>query len=802
MRNLVGANSFAHKVLDWRNYFSALAVLLLVLALPFPALSAGRHVSLVIDTSSSMNGNDPRRYTLQLTQILADLLDQGDSLTVIRMPGTEGSCGGSADSSLALQWKSDERPGFQTMLDRMLAYDTGTYFAVPIHTAMADLARHKEKSRLLLFLADSGGLGPCGAVLTEELSRLKAEGVMIAAINLGGAGAFDHNPAFSFTTGAMDARELANAVGQVYQQFIGGKEVKTGVVHDIIEVEIQPLARQAYLVVVADGEMGGVESLDGNPAAAEDDHNHKGGGHAVGLDGLRRDYRIVRLGRPEAGRWRFRVYGLSAPAGWMLLQDSALALRLVSSPKLAQGLTAPMEVELYDQDTGQRVADASRWPGLTASMAVDGQAVRFLDDGSNGDQKAGDGIYTALLSLGHAGKHRASLKLESQTLNRLTDLELDVEAVVWRLQAQVPARVGIDSPVTLTVEAQASPDAIAPVPLQNIEVTGSGGEKLASLRDDGQGGDPSAGDNRYTGVWTPRQAGDQSLRFTGVGGGPAQSLTVPVRVVGTLQLPDPIPVALGKTGSNSESQGRLDLTGTLVKGEYPLEVSSDFAASNSVLEIDLGQGWVALDASPKPLVLSQTGHRQWPLRLRVGDCSGGVSAGQAFAIELKGTDADGQPLSHKIPLTLEIVEDPWLHCWWPLLAAGAGALLAGIVVHGFWSPSRFSGRLGVVISPEEDMNEGFFHPIRAQRGTGSGFYRDARAYIRQDYRLSGSAKAALACLRASGKRVQIKPAAGMPLYRLNMDGEWEALPAEETPVHFGVAYKDSMGSLFFEIRNG
>jgi len=60
----------------------------------------------------------------------------------------------------------------------------------------------------------------------------------------------------------------------------------------------------------------------------------------------------------------------------------------------------------------------------------------------------------------------------------------------------------------------------------------------------------------------------------------------------------------------------------------------------------------------------------------------------------------------------------------------------------------------------------------------------------------------LARLRADGRRVCIRPATAATVYRQNFDGEWETLPAEETTVHFGVVYKDSMGGLYFELRNG
>jgi len=775
---------------------------MLAMLLPVHGGAAGRHISLVIDTSSSMLDNDPPRYTLQLSQILADLLEQGDSLTVIRMPRQAEHCGDPADFGLARQMEAFSRSGFQQELGQLLSYDSGTHFAAPIHTAIADLARHAGQARLLLFIADAGGLGDCEQPLNQELSRLKAEGVMIAAINLGGEGAFENNPAFHFSAGAMDAGELVDAVALVYQRFIGGKAVKTGRIQDLIEVEVQPWSRQAYLVVAADGEIGGVDAAAGNPPAAEIDYNHKGGGEAIGLDSKRRQYRIVRLGRPEAGAWRFRVYGSSAPAGWMFLQDSALALRLVSSPSLAQGLSAPMEVELFDQETGQRVvADPALWPGLKASMVVDGKTVQFLDDGQHGDRQAGDGIFTAQVTPARPGTQHVPLRLGSPSLDRTVDVALEVGQFGWRLKADVPPRVGFGNPLKLTVEAQALPGADSK-PLDSIEVGGAAGEKLASLHDDGQGSDAQAGDGRYSGVWTPEQVGGQILGFTGVGGGMALPLRLSVEVVGSIQFPEPKPVAFGQLAGGSQAEARLDLTGAVVKGGITLDVGSDFEATGSVLEADFGEGWVSLAATPRRLTLTPDGPRQWPLRVRVGECPGGVGPGHGFAILLQGRDVDGKPVIQRIPVSLEIVEDPWLHCWWPLLAAGGAVLLAGILFHGFWSPSRFSPRLGVVLSPEEDMGEGFFHPIRAQRGTGSGFYRDARAYIRQDYRLSGSAKAALACLRACGKRVKLKPAAGQSLLWLNLDGEWESVPAEESPVHFGVVYKDAMGSLYFEIRNG
>jgi hypothetical protein len=717
------------------------------------------------------------------------------------MPQYDRACTDRADFTLARSLDPANRSGFKQELDKLLVYNTGTYFAAPVRTASADLERHKDKARLLLIIADSGGLGPCQAVLAQELLQLRDSGVTIAAINLGGQGAFEANPAFAFTTGAVNAEELVKAVAEVYQKFLGAKQVQTGRVKETIEVELNPLVQEAFLVVAADGPITSLEEGEGNPGAAQIDLNHRGGGRTLGLDGRSRDYRIVRLQRPVAGHWRFRLPALSAPAGWMLLQDSSLGLRLLSSPKVAQGVATPLEVELYDQGTGQRITDTSHWPGLEVTLTAEGRTLKLRDDGQEGDRQAGDGILTGSVTFDRTGSQRVPLHLESDFLDRRLEVDFQVARVDWVLQATVPARVEVSNPVTLSVQAQANRGAGAPAPLQRIEVR-TDGKPLVTLRDDGREGDQQARDNVFTGVWTPQETGTFKLDLAPVGGGNAQPISVTLEVVGSIRFAPPVPVQLGRTGSNSQLNGRLDLGATEVKGDFPLQLSSNYAAAGSVLEIDLGQGWVPLEAQPKPLLLKQSGPHAWPLRLRVGDCPGGVTATAGFSILLAGMGADNQPVRSLVPLAVEIVEDPWLHCWWPVLVLGIGMLLTGIVFYGFWSPSRFPPRLGVVLSPEEEMTEGFFHPIRAQRGSGSGFYRDARIYICQDFRLSGKARGALARLRAVGKQVRIQPTAGAQLWRQTLDGEWEPLPAEETPVRFGTIYKDQLGVLFFEIRNG
>jgi hypothetical protein len=258
----------------------------------------------------------------------------------------------------------------------------------------------------------------------------------------------------------------------------------------------------------------------------------------------------------------------------------------------------------------------------------------------------------------------------------------------------------------------------------------------------------------------------------------------------------------GRLKSGSESTGQLDLSKAEVRGDFELEVTTSFARARSVMEIDLGQGWIPLGKNALKLRFAETGRHSWPVRLRVGECPEANRAGTPFNVIVAGVGPDGRAIQTAVPATAEIVADSWLHCWWPVIAAVAGLILAGIVFHGYWSPSRFSPRLGVILSPEEDVDgEGFFHPIRAERGSGSGFYRDARIFICHDFRLSSRPRNALARLRANRKLVRIEPVAGSTIWRRTADGTWEQIQPGESTARFGDLYRNEHGSLFFELRN-
>jgi len=259
------------------------------------------------------------------------------------------------------------------------------------------------------------------------------------------------------------------------------------------------------------------------------------------------------------------------------------------------------------------------------------------------------------------------------------------------------------------------------------------------------------------------------------------------------------PVDFGRLAPGSRAEGLLDFSGSEVKGEPTARLSTDLDAAGVALEVEVDGEWRRVGSRPVEVTLAEGGENRWRVRLRVGECTEGVPEGASHHLRVDSTGPDRTPAALELPLAVVVAPSPPLRCWWPVLAGGLGCLLLGVVIHGFVSPSRFGPRVGVLLSPEEDMDEGFFHPIRAQRGSGSGFYRDARIHVGQDFRLTSKAGGAAARLRAEGQQVRIQPAPGASLERQSADGEWEPVPAEESPMRPGAVYRTAVGSLYFQL---
>ena len=776
-------------------------LLALTAATPLPAQSAaGRHLAVVLDTSGSMGtvrNNDRPRLAIQAIKILADMLGPNDRLTLVRMPEHD-DCRLQPDPSLVLDTSTAGMAAFLSQVDK-IEYRTPTNFITPLVTAKQALDGSSASERLLIVISDAEK-DDCLNSSNGVLEELSAAGVDTAGVSVATG---PLSQPYKFTATAKDASELLEAIGGIFQQFLGVKAPDSGQLSPgstQISTEIAPFVGEAFLLAAAEGPVGSISPLSGNPAATAVNGDYRTG-QTRGLDGRVRGYRILRLERPDAGTWRFEVSGLSSSAGWFLIQDFSVSMRFTPPATVAQGADTTLTLELVNDSTGQRIDRPGSIPGLEVSTTIDGTRFLFRDDGSDGDQQADDGVMTALVRFMTPGQAEIPLLLVSEYLKDQATHQTTVIEASWALEVQTRATTFVGDTVAVSIKPVPVGTVGVLKPPELIRARFDTGQTML-LRDDGQDGDAQAGDGLYTRNWTPAQVGTVQIDYQAEGGNKAGEASGTVEVRGTITFGKPGTVVLGRLTSDTEGQGGLGLGFIELTGEFPIQLSSDFSHHRSRLEIDLGQGFVELDQDRMDLTLRESGNRQWVVRLQVKSCPSAVEPDTAGVVIVEATDHLGKPLRAEVPIRVEVVKDPWLTCWWPVIAAILLAALAIFIAYGIISPARFPRSFGVVISPEEDMDEGYPFNIRSQKGSGSGFYRDARIYITTDYQLSPSPRGALARLRADRMGVFLLPLPGNAVLELDADDEWETMSTEqETRVRFSRLYTNIAESLFFEFRN-
>ncbi|MFH1468439.1 MAG: VWA domain-containing protein [Pseudomonadota bacterium] len=763
------------------------------------AAFAERRVAIVVDTSGSMAGNDRPRYTVLASQIVADLLQDTDAISVMRLPqGESSSCGDGPNDGLRVARQPGKTVAFQRAVDGLLTYSGGNHFCAPVRTALRDLGTDPAHDRMLLFLADADGFAGCKDPLTKELNAFRKTGGVVAAINLrAGGGEFQGDPPFSYWGYASAPDELLFRVAEVYQKFLGSSRVQTGPVRGRVEVSVDPFVREAWLVVAAEGEVGELVPDPGNPGAKRVDRSHASG-KVAGDDSVTRSYRIAHLEAPQEGRWVFTASGLGSDAGFMLLQDYALAVRIPGRTRVPQKTDVPLEVEIINELTGQPITDLSRLPGLEVTAEHDGHTVVFRDDGVGGDKTRGDGKLTGVVRFDNPGEVKLPVRVRSSFYDHVSQLVAEVVERPWVLDPQLPARAVIGQPLPLKVRLRpGTPGLPKMTPPAAVQVTGA---TRTELRDDGTNGDTTAGDNVYSGTWTPSAQGPAAFTFGVPADGSIDPAEGSVEIVGELRFGPAKPVELGTLGSGDDATGTLDLTGATVRGTVIVTVETTFNPAGADLQVQLPSGWRSPRREDVELQLGERGPWTFPVRVEVGGCPEELDSGDNPLLVLHATGPDGRPMSLEVPLHVVVLPDPWLVCFWWIPASIAAAIVLALLIYGYIWPYAFNRQLRIWISAEEDMGEGFPHAVRQVSGTGKGFYRHARVFVCDSHRLSGRPRGAFARIEARPRGAVIQPWGGQHLYRQNADGGWDALPDHESNVYVGTVYRNELATVFFEVR--
>ena len=304
-----------------------------------------------------------------------------------------------------------------------------------------------------------------------------------------------------------------------------------------------------------------------------------------------------------------------------------------------------------------------------------------------------------------------------------------------------------------------------------------------TLRDDGAQGDAAADDGRFTALFTFRSAGQIPVRLHLKSALADRFADASVEVGGLFRYTGgPLMIDLGVLGVASEACRPLLLQANQ-QGEVPFELQAlRKPPSGHTLELRLPAGTLLPN---KNIVTARSADSMQVCLKTAARVPSSQANGEPWLnLRVAGSDKP----EHQVVLHLRwrVEGLSFWQLWGWLILLILALLLILFIVLGFVLPQRFRSTLAVTFVPNrEELDEQSPQPVKQWKGVGIGFYRNARAYLHPDYRLSGKSSGALACLSAERGSNRVIPGNGTTLFRETLDGEWETVPAQGYRIRAG-----------------
>jgi hypothetical protein len=681
-------------------------------------------VVVVVDTSTSMRepGMDPERTSLLVTKLLSDIVP--GELAAVRLldlvadgellprksTGKSGPCLEDPSRQCevvepASDWEADARREKFGALVRPARGD-GAYkralenhleqrshnspFSLAFRAAQGVFAGHHTAAagdvrvpRTVIWLSDGRDENPVR--LEEAIRDVKAEGVAIEAIVFGRG-----DPRLAREAGlevhqTSTPAELMKAFAGAFRRVVQAPYEVDALVSAAPSFEVQPQVDEAWVVVYGDDTLGPVRLTGPAAGVLADYASDRWPGAGA--------YRVAYLERPAPGTWTVAAAGGGPGVAYAVVQWSALSPVILKPRRALSGAPVLLVTGVQAGGQGSLIAAPAVLRELTLTAEVQGNLATLRDDGTGGDEQAGDGKFST--------------------------------RITFRGTGAVPVRVRLESPlVDRSVEAQ-------------VEVSGE-------------------------------------FRYAG----------------GTLD------VDLGRLGAGEESCRPLAFQ-TEQRGEVPFELHVLRGLPPGLgLEVRAAAG--VLRPGGDPVVLAPDAHPEVCLVASPHAPSSVTRSQPWLELAMAGSAEAG----HRVPVSLswEVAGLSFWQRWGWLILTILAVLALLFAVAGFVLPHRFPGTLALTFVPDRgELDEQSPQPIQQWQGVRIGFYRNARAFLHGDFRLSGTPQGALASLHAESQGARVVPGKGAGLARETLEGGWEEVPAAGRKVRAGDVFRVGDRGPYFRI---
>ncbi len=141
----------------------------------------------------------------------------------------------------------------------------------------------------------------------------------------------------------------------------------------------------------------------------------------------------------------------------------------------------------------------------------------------------------------------------------------------------------------------------------------------------------------------------------------------------------------------------------------------------------------------------------------------------------------------------------WEKWGWLILLILAAALVF-FIIYGWIKPNRFPTGLALQFAPAyEELDDQTPQPVKLWRGVGIGWYRDARACLQDNFRVTPKVKGSVAILQAGKRKAVMVRWGSRTLYREVGLNEWEAVAQNGRRTGHGETYRVGESGPYFRI---
>jgi len=412
-------------------------------------------VVVAVDTSTSMGqpGMDPERTSLLVAKLLADIVP--GNLAVVRLldlekdkkwipskeiPGEKVKCAedpskecskveaeGDWDSVIrankygALIRPSRGDDGFKQQLDGHISQTiNNSFFGLAFRAAQGVFDPHAAgPPRTVIWLSD----GACDDVtrLRDVVRELREKAVSVEVVVFGRG---KTELASSLGLSPRQARspaELMKAFAGSFRKIVQAPYEIDNLVKSAPSFEMKERVGEAWIVVYGDDTLGDV-TID-TPRGSQPAN------YARERDPRAGAYRVLYTQNPPAGRWTVHATGGGGGAAYAVVQRSALGPLYLDPRSAVAGVPVTVIAGVGPERTGQVLSRSDLPEGLEMDLTIAGRTYVLNDEGKSGDQTAGDGRYSAVVTFEKAEPTPVALRVRGSILDKTIQETIEVTGI-------------------------------------------------------------------------------------------------------------------------------------------------------------------------------------------------------------------------------------------------------------------------------------------------------------------------------------------------------------------------------------